>query len=173
VAEIERLARRGGSGAVDLGGGVRAVVEYGVARFVADLGPEPAEAATLAVRGSCRFGAWEIRAERGGGGEEVGSLDEPVLDAARVAATLTVRAWRDGDRMRPLGLEGSKSLQDIFSDRKVPRSLRHSLPVVLSGGEIAWVAGVAVSDAFKLDRHTAATVRLRARAVAAPDHPGD
>ena len=56
--------------------------------------------------------------------------------------------------MRPLGLGGSKSLQDIFSDRKVPRSLRHSLPVVLSGDEIAWVAGVAVSEAFKLDRAT-------------------
>jgi len=96
-----------------------------------------------------------------------------VLDAKRVAATLTVRAWQDGDRMRPLGLEGSKSLQDIFSDRKVPRSLRHTLPVVLSGAEIAWVAGVAVSDAFKLDRHTAATVRLRARVLPAADHPGD
>ena len=55
----------------------------------------------------------------------------------------------------------------------MPRSLRRSLPVVESGGEIAWVAGVAVSEAFKLGRHTAATVRLRARAVSAADHPWD
>lgn len=171
VGEIERLARRGGSGVADLGGGVRAVVEYGVVRFLTDPGPGPAQAAPLAVPGSCRFGAWEIRAERGGDGGETGSLDEPVLDAARLGPALTVRAWQDGDRMRPLGLEGSKSLQDIFSDRKVPRSLRHALPVVLSGAEIAWVAGVAVSEAFKLGPHTAATVRLRARAVSAADHP--
>ena len=50
--------------------------------------------------------------------------------------------------MRPLGLGGSKSLQDLFTDRKVPRSLRHSLPVVISDGRIVWIAGVAVSEEF-------------------------
>jgi tRNA(Ile)-lysidine synthase len=59
-----------------------------------------------------------------------------------------VRSWREGDRMRPLGLGGSKSLQDLFTDRKVPRSLRRSLPVVTSDGRIAWIAGVAVSEGF-------------------------
>jgi len=50
--------------------------------------------------------------------------------------------------VRPLGLGGSKSLQDLFTDRKVPRSLRRSLPVITSGGRIAWIAGVAVSEEF-------------------------
>ena len=48
----------------------------------------------------------------------------------RSASSVTVRSWREGDRMRPLGLGGTKSLQDLFTDRKVPRSLRHALPVV-------------------------------------------
>jgi len=43
--------------------------------------------------------------------------------------------------MRPLGLGGTKSLQDLFTDRKVPREARHRLPVVVSDGEIAWVPG--------------------------------
>ena len=51
--------------------------------------------------------------------------------------------------MRPAGLGGTKSLQDLFTDRKVPRALRHSLPVVESDGEIVWVAGVAVAEQFK------------------------
>ncbi len=59
-----------------------------------------------------------------------------------------VRSWRDGDRMRPLGLGGTKSLQDLFTDRKVPRSLRRTLPVVTSEDRIAWIAGVAVSEEF-------------------------
>jgi tRNA(Ile)-lysidine synthase len=50
--------------------------------------------------------------------------------------------------MHPLGLGGSKSLQDLFTDRKVPRSLRHALPVVTSADQIVWIAGVAVSDEF-------------------------
>ena len=60
-----------------------------------------------------------------------------------------MRSWREGDRIRPAGLGGSKSLQDLFTDRKVPRALRHLLPVVESEGEIVWVAGVAVAERFK------------------------
>ena len=53
-------------------------------------------------------------------------------------------------------MKGTKSLQDLFTDRGVPRSLRGRVPVVTVDGEIAWVAGVAVSEEFRLD------ARLRA-----------
>ena len=48
--------------------------------------------------------------------------------------------------MRPVGLGGTKTLQDLFTDRKVPRSLRRSLPVVCAGDEVVWVAGVALDE---------------------------
>ncbi len=67
--------------------------------------------------------------------------------------------------MRPLGLEGTKSLQDLFTDRKVPVSLRHALPVVEANGEIAWVAGVALSENFKVTPKTRSAVRLGAKRV--------
>jgi tRNA(Ile)-lysidine synthase len=47
-------------------------------------------------------------------------------------------------------MSGTKTLQDLFTDRKVPRSLRHQLPVVTSRDRVAWVAGVAVSEEFRL-----------------------
>ena len=56
--------------------------------------------------------------------------------------------------MRPLGLGGTKTLQDLFTDARVPRSMRRTLPIVEAGGDIAWVAGVAVSDEFKLSETT-------------------
>ena len=162
---IERLAERGGSGTVDLGGGLHATVEYGIVRFGrkwAD-GPPPPPA-VLAIPGRCLFGEWEVVSERDPRvpAGDLGSVDGPMLAADRLAHTLTVRAWRDGDRMKPLGLEGTKTLQDLFGDRKVPRSLRRSLPVVESDGEIAWVAGVAVSERFRVGPDTRATVRLGA-----------
>jgi tRNA(Ile)-lysidine synthase len=152
---------------VDLGGGLRATVEYGMVRFggaPADTGaPEPV---ALPVPGRCRFGGWELVSEREAAGTaagaDLGSADQPHLDAGRLADKLTVRGWRDGDRMQPLGLAGTKTLQDLFGDRKVPRSLRRSLPVVESDGEIAWVAGVAVSERFKVRPDTTAIVRLAA-----------
>jgi tRNA(Ile)-lysidine synthase len=161
--QLERLAERGGSGAVDLGGGLRASVEYGVVRFgrAAEDGSPPPPA-MLPVPGRCRFGDWELSSEREEAGADLGSADAPSLDADRLGETLTVRAWRDGDRMQPLGMEGTKSLQDLFGDRKVPRSLRRSLPVVEAAGEIAWVAGVAVSERFRVGPETRATVRLTA-----------
>ena len=65
MREIERLAARGGSGVAELGGGVRAVAEYGVVRFLRDPEAAAPAAAALPVPGSCRFGAWEVRCEPG------------------------------------------------------------------------------------------------------------
>jgi tRNA(Ile)-lysidine synthase len=61
--------------------------------------------------------------------------------------------------MRPHGLRGTRTLQDLFTDRKVPRERRRRLPVVVSGGDIAWVPGVATGERF---RATGATVRRAA-----------
>jgi tRNA(Ile)-lysidine synthase len=170
VREIEALVSRGGSASLDIGSGVRALSEYGVLRFQRRVEEHDRAAAALSVPGRCEFGDFEVVCELEAGGAEaalarLGSRDEAVLDAAELADELTVRAWRAGDRMRPLGLSGTKSLQDLFTDRKVPRSLRHELPVVESGGEIAWVAGVAVGDAFKLTEGTTRVARLRALAL--------
>ncbi len=166
LASIERLAAAGGTGSVSLGGGVEATCEYGIVRFGRPAGAPAPQPAELAVPGSCRFGEWELRCAvepLAGGAGPLGSVDAPVLDAALLAPTLTVRGWSDGDRMSPLGLAGTKSLQDLFVDRKVPRSLRGLLPVVESGGEIAWVAGVAISEAFKVSDRTTEAALLEAR----------
>jgi tRNA(Ile)-lysidine synthase len=130
-----------GTRALDLGDGLRAVVEYGTLRFV--LGPEaPApEPVELTVPGQVRFGEWDVEARLGGEGETAVSGDA-------VSGILTVRAWRDGDRMRPAGLGGTKTLQDLFTDRKVPRALRRTLPVVEAGGEVIWVAGLVTDERF-------------------------
>lgn len=156
---VLRLGRTGGSTSLDLGGGLRAVVEYGTLRFSrepATVG-SPAPVA-LRVPGKARFGAWEVEARLGPGGEEV-------LAADALGASAIVRAWREGDRIRPAGLHGSKSLQDLFTDRKVPRALRRTLPVVEADGEIAWVAGVAVGERFRARARAApsAVVSLSAR----------
>jgi tRNA(Ile)-lysidine synthase len=67
--------------------------------------------------------------------------------------------------MRPLGLGGSKSLQDLFTDLKVPRSLRRTLPIVTSEGRIAWIAGVAVSEEFAASSGSERTAVLSASVV--------
>ena len=139
--EVLELSERG-SHSLDLGGGLRAVAEYGTLRFTTGPDPAPPGPVSLPVPGRASFGNWEVEAELSAPGD-VSVSAEALGDAA------TVRPWREGDRMRPVGLAGTKTLQDLFTDRKVPRSLRHTLPVVEAGGRIAWVAGVAVDERFE------------------------
>jgi tRNA(Ile)-lysidine synthase len=149
ATKIWRLATKPEGGTIELPGGVRAVCEYGVIRFLTDVQEVPGPSG-LTVPGRCRFGKWQVRAELGTPPPPPTGPEVAALDAEALGSELVVRAWRDGDRMRPLGMDGTKTLQDLFSDRKVPRTLRRTLPVVEAGGAIAWVAGIAVSDDFKL-----------------------
>ncbi|WP_067933514.1 tRNA lysidine(34) synthetase TilS [Alicyclobacillus kakegawensis] len=57
-------------------------------------------------------------------------------------ARVTVRTARAGDRARLLGRSGSRKLQDVFVDSKVPRRLRGVWPVVCVEDEIVWVPGL-------------------------------
>jgi tRNA(Ile)-lysidine synthase len=146
---IERLAASPEGGVVELPRGVRAVCEAGTVRFA---GAEPAKPkpVRLTVPGSARFGEWELRAEVRDSGTEPAGPELATLDLDATGDELEVRTWEPGDKIRPLGLGGTKTLQDLFTDSGVPRSLRRRLPVVVAGGRIAWVAGVAISDDFRL-----------------------
>jgi tRNA(Ile)-lysidine synthase len=162
--EILALAAEGGSAALDVGGGLRAVVEYGRLRFERNPPAAPASGAgpsPLAVPGRAAWAGGELTSERA---SDLPVDDDPftaTLDAAALAPALDVRAWQPGDRMRPLGLGGSRSLQDLFTDRKVPRARRALTPVVRSGDEIAWVPGVATGERFRVTDATRVRVRLR------------
>ncbi|AKJ65353.1 tRNA lysidine(34) synthetase TilS [Kiritimatiella glycovorans] len=63
---------------------------------------------------------------------------------------LTVRSFREGDRMRPLGSGGTRKLQDIFTDARVPREERTQIPLVECRGEIVWIPGFRIAENWKL-----------------------
>jgi tRNA(Ile)-lysidine synthase len=150
LPEILTLSRQG-TQTLDLGGGLRAVAEYGRLRF--DHGPDPPPApAILPVPGSVAYGAGNVVC--------VETEDGP-FDADALGSRLDVRPWRPGDRMRPAGLGGSRTLQDLFTDRKVPRERRRALPVVVAAGEIAWVPDVAVGERFLAGPSTKRRASLR------------
>jgi tRNA(Ile)-lysidine synthetase-like protein len=64
------------------------------------------------------------------------------LDRALLEQPLVVRGRQPGDRMRPAGGAGTRRLQDILVDRRVPRALRDAWPVLAAGPRIVWVAGL-------------------------------
>ena len=105
-----------------------------------------------------------IEAEIAGGAVEPvrppGSL-EVVLDRGLIVGKLKVRNWQPGDRIRPLGLGGTKKVQDIFVDKKIPRAARHRVPIIADNGKIVWVAGLALSELVKVTSQTRECLILR------------
>jgi len=162
AAEVLALAAGGGTRHLDLGGGLRATSVYGEVFVERPRDTEGLPAVALPVPGVVAWAGGEVSCERG--------ADLPVadgtLDAAAATAGLEVRAWRPGDRMRPLGLGGSRSLQDLFTDRKVPRAERTAIPVVVvaGGGEIVWIPGVGTDERFRVSDETRDRLRLAWRA---------
>lgn len=60
---------------------------------------------------------------------------------------LIARSWISGDRMRPKGLGGTKKLQDIFTDAKVPAARRRLIPVITDGeGRVICVSGLRAAE---------------------------
>jgi tRNA(Ile)-lysidine synthase len=77
-----------------------------------------------------------------------------MFDAALLDGPLAVRTRRPGDRMRPLGLAGTKKIKDLLMEQKLPRLERDEVPLVTCGWEIVWAAGVRISDRYKVSETT-------------------
>ena len=79
-----------------------------------------------------------------------------LLDADRFTRrNLQVRTWHPGDVFHPLGMGGRrKKLQDFFSDMKVPRKIRHRVPLLAAPEGILWIAGYRADHRFRVTRST-------------------
>jgi tRNA(Ile)-lysidine synthase len=74
------------------------------------------------------------------------------LNPEKIIGSLQLRFWQVGDRMKPLGLNGSKLISDILKDAKIPHHLRKKQCVVTDDERILWCVGHAVSrDAIAIE----------------------
>lgn len=78
------------------------------------------------------------------------------FDADRVGET-ALRRRRPGDRMQPLGLGGTKKVQDVMAEARIERALRSQTPLLVSGEDVLWVVGARRAE---LGRVTSATRRV-------------
>ena len=97
------------------------------------------------------------------------------LDSDQLDGELQVRAPREGDLVHPLGAPGSRRLVRFLADAGVPAGDRPSIPLVLAGDDIVWVAGVRPTDRARLRAATQRRVRiaLLPRAPLTDSHPAE
>jgi tRNA(Ile)-lysidine synthase len=69
------------------------------------------------------------------------SAARALFDADALPAALVVRSPRAGDRVHIAGV-GTRKLQDVLVDAKVPREARPRVPCLVADTVVLWVAGV-------------------------------
>lgn len=85
---------------------------------------------------------------------------EEWLDYDRLQLPLLVRGRRAGDRFRPLGAPGTKSLSDFFIDEKIEPALRVSTGVLCDQAGVVWVMPLRIDERVKLRSNTRQALRL-------------
>lgn len=82
------------------------------------------------------------------------------VDVRVLKPPLTVRSWRKGDRMVPLGMNGSRKVQDIFGEMKVPRAQRRLIPILEDAVGILWIGNLKVAERCRLRPDTVKVAKI-------------
>jgi tRNA(Ile)-lysidine synthase len=83
------------------------------------------------------------------------------VDGSEIKLPLLVRQREPGDRIYLLGMEGhTVKLSDLFINEKIPRRARRNWPLVLSGDQIIWVAGLRSSHHFRVGLDSKTVIKL-------------
>ncbi|MHB1130826.1 MAG: tRNA lysidine(34) synthetase TilS [Chloroflexota bacterium] len=161
VEAVLALATAGRTGAtVALPGGLQAQRSYDTIVLLVgqtEVEPLPSEPVALLVPGTTKVGVWTVKARLCDAPCQ--GVADPLhvdFDLGRSGEGLVVRRRRPGDRVRLAG-GGSKKLQDVFVDNKVPRASRDAVPVVAAGEVVIWAVGQTVDQ---LSRARADTGRI-------------
>ncbi|MFC4777225.1 tRNA lysidine(34) synthetase TilS [Paenibacillus sp. GCM10023252] len=100
-----------------------------------------------------------------------GDRFEAFFDAAELHYPLTVRSRQPGDRIQVLGLNGSKKVQDMFVDEKVPPSERDRYPLLADAdGRLLWIPGIRRSAHALVGPQTKHVIGFRLRKADALDN---
>ncbi|HRJ26195.1 MAG TPA: tRNA lysidine(34) synthetase TilS [Fimbriimonadaceae bacterium] len=84
-----------------------------------------------------------------------------VVDRAAIQGSLYFRSAQEGDRMQPLGLDGTKLLSDMLREAGLTAAARRRIPVVCDLVGPIWVPGVGVSDRVRVQSGTSNGLNLR------------
>jgi tRNA(Ile)-lysidine synthase len=102
--------------------------------------------------------------ERGGG---PGVLPAKATLSAKVLEQggLWVRPGKAGDRMSPFGMKGTRKIQDILVDAKIPRAVRGLIPVLVCADQVVWLPGYRIDRKWAVDDERAMNLQVRIEKV--------
>jgi tRNA(Ile)-lysidine synthase len=91
-----------------------------------------------------------------------GEPDRVFFDFEKLEPPLVLRNLNPGDRISPFGMKGSKKIQDLLVDMKMPRQKRRALAALCDGSQILWLVGARRGRAAPITEETRMVLELRA-----------
>ena len=82
------------------------------------------------------------------------------IDLDKVTFPLVLRTPMPGDKFK-IPKVGTKPVNRLLTDRKIPRSERGSLPLLAYKDEIVWICGVGASENYKVDKETENYINIK------------
>jgi tRNA(Ile)-lysidine synthase len=83
-----------------------------------------------------------------------------LMDFDQMTFPLTIRSFRPGDRLQPLGMQGEKKVKDLFIDCKIPANQRKKIPLLFKNDQLLWVAGFRLDHRVRLQPETRRVLRV-------------
>ena len=154
VAELMKLICGEGLAFADIPGG-RIRRERGRIYFDNEREPESIKDRPLVINGTLDVpeAGLKIHCFKENFGKEVyGLFNTFVLKYENIQGVVCCTAWRDGDKIRPIGRNCTKTLKALFNEKKMTRAQKLSCPVIRDE------AGVLAVNGFAADERTKAEV---------------
>jgi tRNA(Ile)-lysidine synthase len=86
-------------------------------------------------------------------------VENAYFDKDKIKFPLIIRNFKNGDRFAPFGINGTQKVKKFFNAKKIPLNKRKTLPLVLSKGQIIWIAGYEISETVKIDSSTKKVIK--------------
>lgn len=95
--------------------------------------------------------------DRGMAGDRSACFDAAILEGDPV---FTLRRWREGDRIAPFGMRGTKKLSDLYRDARLSVADKERAMVLLRDDVVIWAIGVRASRHYAVTPSTDKFIRL-------------
>jgi tRNA(Ile)-lysidine synthase len=173
IENMIHLINKGNAGdSIDLPGDIRVIRDYSILKITTErhisvgaheLGPED-EISLSEVEMKITS---SIESAPGEGGDNKYIV---LVDAENLEFPLSVGPREEGDFFYPIGFGKRKKLQDFFVDEKISRYKRDEVPIVKSGNDIIWVAGLRADHRYRVTENTKNVLRLKITKIKADVH---
>jgi len=102
----------------------------------------------------CSSDGWRLRATVSKIPPKNKANNIAIFDAEKLSLPLAVRYRQNGDKILQSGMNGAKKISDIFTDEKIEKHLRDTIPIVEKESEILFVCGLRKTSLYSVDKNT-------------------